>query len=147
MTFNTTVVLFLAIFGYGYKHYKWSDFVCLTIAVLAIALWGVVREPIAAIILVVAADLIAAIPTIIKVYKDPSSEIPIAWFLVTIAAALGIAASTEWDMVHILYPTYFIGISALIGGMAYMGQRSRGKDSGSNKNEEISRTGDGTQST
>ena len=123
VTFNTGLITFLALRGYGYKKYTKLDWFCLVLAVAAILLWQITKEPVVALVLSVCADLLAAIPTIIKSYRDPQSELAFGWFLVTIAATLGILSSTIWDVANLIIPTYTLLESILITSLVFFGQR------------------------
>ena len=76
-----------------------------------------------AIVLAVCADFIATIPTIIKTYKEPYSETPIAWLAVTVAGTLSIFSTTLFDIANLLYPLYLVAIAGLVWGLAYFGRR------------------------
>lgn len=125
MTFNTSLVLILAFSGYGYKKYGIVDWICLALALCAIALWQVTKEPVLAIALAASADFIAAIPTIIKTYKEPHSESASSWLIIIVAAALSLIASTKFDAANMIYPIYVIIGSSIVAGLAFFGQRLR----------------------
>ncbi|MDE1924606.1 MAG: hypothetical protein KGH79_00275 [Patescibacteria group bacterium] len=123
MTFNTILVVILSATGYGYKGYSWVDWTCLFFAIAAIVLWWATRNSIFALVLAVSADLLASIPTIVKTYKEPQSETAVAWYLVTVASALGILSTTKIDIANLIYPIYFFIITGSIGSLAFFGQR------------------------
>ena len=123
MTFNTSLVVALCLYGYGYKKYGWVEWVCLLCAVVAILLWYLTSNPLFALFLAIATDLFASTPTIVKTFKEPKSEIPIAWYLVTLAAVLGIVSTTIFDVANLAFPVYIALITALIGTMALVGRR------------------------
>jgi hypothetical protein len=123
MTFNTSLVVVLCLKGYGYKKYGLVDWICLSFAILAVVLWLATNNPIYALVFAIAADLMASIPTVVKTLKEPKSEIPIAWFLVTLAAFLGIISTTKLDIANLIYPAYFFIITGLIGSIAFVGQK------------------------
>lgn len=98
----------------GYSIYKkvgvWSttvyDFVFFGLGILGIILWQTFDIPIIAIICAVLADLFFGIPTIIKAYKNPKSELPIAWLACMIAGLLSLFAVRSFSLVDFLYPLY-----------------------------------------
>lgn len=82
------------------------DYFCLFTAFLAIILWIVTSNPLLAIIFSVLADLFAAIPTIIKIYKYPETETVytfMAWLISSLSAFLVIET---WRMEEYLFPLY-----------------------------------------
>ena len=125
ITFNTGIILLLSIGGYGYKKFNLIDGVCLVGALAAIVIWKITSQPVAAVWLVVIADLISTIPTLIKTHKEPSSETAISWLLMAAAAGLAIISTTKIDTANLLYPTYTVLITTLIGSLAFFGQRKK----------------------
>ena len=71
---GTSAVLILCLGGYGYKEYGWIEWVCLALAIIAIVSWQLTNQPILAIVFAIIADFMAAVPTVIKAYRDPWSE-------------------------------------------------------------------------
>lgn len=123
MTFNTVLVTFLGLVGYGYRKYGVLDWTCFTLAILAILLWRVTSNPVNALILLVAADFLAVIPTLIKTVREPYSELPLGWFLIAVAAMLSIASTTIFNTANLIYPVYLFIVNALVCIVAFVGQR------------------------
>lgn len=97
-----------------YSIYKkvgvWSttpfDYVCFSLGILGIILWQTFNIPILAIICAIIADLSFGIPTIIKTYKNPKSEIYLAWLACSIAGLLSLFATQNLSLSQFLYPLY-----------------------------------------
>lgn len=123
MTFNTSLVTILGLIGYGYKKYSWLDWGCLVLAILAIVLWQITNQPLIALVLAIVADLIIAIPTIAKTYREPFTETPSSWFLLTVAAALSIVSTTIYDASNLAFQTYLVLVNMLVWSLAFFGQR------------------------
>ena len=98
----------------GYSIYKrvgiWSttiyDYVFFGLGILGIILWQTLSIPLLAIICAVMADLFFGIPTIVKAYKSPKSELPIAWFACMLAGLLSLFAVRSLTLIDFLYPLY-----------------------------------------
>jgi len=117
-----TGIVFLLAIRYGYTKFNLVDKISIPLALLAMALWLITNEPLTALILSVIADGIVAIPTLVKTYRDPTSETPFPWFMFAIGSALGIAALSNFDLHNILFPIYLICINAVIGILALRGK-------------------------
>ncbi|HVV39429.1 MAG TPA: hypothetical protein VHD31_03890 [Candidatus Paceibacterota bacterium] len=121
-TFNTLLVLVLCLFGYGYKKYDLTDTICLVLAVVAILLWYITSQPLLALILAIAADFCATVPTIIKAWKDPHSEAVWSWFIVIFASGLSLVATTRFDASNLIWPIYIVIACGFITGLVFWGQ-------------------------
>lgn len=119
------VIVGLGLFGYGYKKYTPLDFACLALALGAIALWQTTGDPILALWMSVAADFIAAVPTLFKAYRDPKSETPFPYFLVALSAIAAAFASDLFDVPNLLWPAYIFAINGATVGLILLGKRAK----------------------
>ena len=122
LTFNTLLVTALCFMGYGYKEYGLIDKLCFVLAILAIILWQITKEPLVALALSILADAIATLPTIIKTYRYPKTEAPIPWFMTLIASALSAISSTKLNFANLAFPLYMIIIDSTITYFAFFGK-------------------------
>lgn len=120
---GTSTIVVLCLVGYGYSKYGWVEWTCLALAVLAIASWQLTQQPLLAIIFAVLADAMAAVPTIVKAYRDPWSELPVTWLIIAFGALLGILSTTIWDAANLLFPAYLLAVNGLTGIIALTGRR------------------------
>lgn len=74
-----TIIIFLFSLQYGFKYVKRSDVYFLAAALLGIIPWIIFDNPTASVIIAVAIDLIAFVPTIRKTYRHPETETPILY--------------------------------------------------------------------
>ncbi len=123
MTFNTGLITILGLLGYGYKQYSWVDWSCLALAILAIVLWQITNQPLFALVLLIFADIVIAIPTVAKTYRDPFSETSSSWLLIAIAAALSVISAKEFIASNIIFQAYLVVINLFICLLAFFGQR------------------------
>lgn len=82
------------------------DYFCLILALLAVVLWIVTKNPLLAIIFAVLADLIAGIPTVIKMYKFPETETVYTFMTWLFSALSAFLVIQEWRMEEYLFPLY-----------------------------------------
>jgi hypothetical protein len=120
---GTSSIVVLCLMGYGYGKYGAVEWVCLALSVLAIILWQVTNEPLLAIICAVVADATAAVPTVVKTYRDPWSEVPTGWFMVALGGILAILSTIIWNSTNLLFPLYILLINGIIGLVALTGRR------------------------
>ncbi|BBG04885.1 MULTISPECIES: hypothetical protein [Pseudonocardia] len=73
------------------------DVVCGTVAVVALVVWLGFDEAPLAVLLAVAADAAAALPTIRKGWRDPGSENLLFYVLVGLGATLTLFTVTSWE--------------------------------------------------
>ena len=97
------------------------DGVCIALAAFAIVLWAFTQEPLVAIVLSIVADIFVTIPTIVKTFKDPTSEPSTLWVLYVLGAAMEVAATQDLTIYNLLYPMYTVLGSAAIAVLALRG--------------------------
>jgi hypothetical protein len=101
---GTVSVAVLVAIGYGYNKFGYVEKISLVLSLAAIVLWQITSEPLVAIIFAVLADAIAYAPTLVKTYRDPTSESIIFWFAIFVADMLGAISTTKVDVANLLFP-------------------------------------------
>ena len=124
---GTGLIVILCLFGYGYGKYGRLELACTALAIIAIAAWQLTQQPVLAIVFAVLADALAAVPTIVKTYKDPWSEAPAQWLLIAFATLLAITSSTIFDFANLLFPAYLFLVNGTIGSLSFFGRRLKNK--------------------
>lgn len=119
---NISVVT-LCILGYGYNKFELTDKICLVLAFAALLLWWITSNPVVAIILAVAADGIAYIPTYVKVYKYPQSETHLYWIILTVADILAFVSVTKMSAANSLFPVSYAIFNFAVVFVAFLGRR------------------------
>lgn len=117
------LIAILGLVGYGYKKYGKIDIACLVLALLAIALWQTTGDPMLALIFSVAADVLAAVPTWFKAYKDPKSETISAYALVALSAIAAALSTTIIDVPNLLWPANIFFGNTLVVLLILLGRR------------------------
>jgi hypothetical protein len=110
---NPAVIVFLSI---RYGEYKWGklDTVCVVICVVTVIIWQTTESPVLGILGGVLADMIAAIPQVIKSWKDPKDEPLFPWAMFSFASALNILAVGEWVIQYWIFPVYMTIMSSML---------------------------------
>lgn len=110
------LLIFLASFVNKKSFWKISnlDLVCGTLSILGIVLWYVTKVGNVAILFSIIADGTAAIPTIVKSYKEPESESYSVFFLASLSALITLLTLKTWDFAHFGFPVYIFFVCSLL---------------------------------
>ncbi|MCC6520777.1 hypothetical protein IT403_02215 [Candidatus Nomurabacteria bacterium] len=74
-----TIIIFFFSLKYGFKHIRKIDTVFFVIALLGIIPWLLTKDPTISVIIAVAIDVVAFIPTMRKTWARPETETPILY--------------------------------------------------------------------
>ena len=120
---GTSIIVILCLSGYGYGKYGLLEWVCLALAVVAIILWYLTKQPVVAILFAVIADLMAAIPTLVKSYRDAWSEVPTTYFIIAVGALCAVLSTTILNPANLIFPVYLLAVNGLTASPAFFGRR------------------------
>ena len=113
-----SAVGFTIVFGYsiraGVGGSSWPDRCGLVLAAVGVALALVAREPLVAVVSVIAAELVAIALTAVKAVRDPDSETPTTWLFDCLAGGLAIAAVSSFSVTELMYPVHHTVANALV---------------------------------
>jgi hypothetical protein len=113
-------VLCVSIVGYSItrKVGVWStgpqDGVFFGLGIIGLILWQVLNEPVIALVFAILADLFFGLPTIIKTYKDPSSETPFVWAMAALSGMLSLFALRNFAFSEAAYPVYLLIFDSIV---------------------------------
>lgn len=110
---ETALVVVLGL-KYGYAKYTKFDAACQIGAFLGFILWWLFNNPLAAIILVVVIDFIAALPTLEHSWFSPKEETWITFSLSGLGGFVALFALTSYNWTSLMYPIYIVLINILI---------------------------------
>jgi len=99
---------------YGEGGLKKLDLFCLGGAALGLLVWWLSGIAFSALLVAIAVDMFAYLPTIDKSRTHPGSEDRIAWILFWIGAFLNIAAIGQWTLEIALYPLYILVLNSIV---------------------------------
>lgn len=123
--FTVGLVVLLGLVGYGYKKYGPLDIACLLLAFGAIALWQITNDPMVALWMSVAADFVAAVPTLYKSYTDPESETISTYFLVVLSAIAAGFSTTIINIPNLLWPIYIFSVNGAVVALVLLGKKMK----------------------
>lgn len=107
---NTALCLVIAGYSIMKRVGVWAttvyDFVFFGLGIIGLILWQTLNLPILALICAILADFCFGLPTIIKTYKDPSTETPFVWATATISGLLSLFAVRNFLFAEVAYPLY-----------------------------------------
>lgn len=89
------------------------DYVCGVLSGLAIALWIVTSDPNLAIILSIASDGLASVPTLMKSWSHPETESPWPFLVGSFAPMSAFAAAKMWTFSVYAFPAYLVAVNFL----------------------------------
>ena len=100
------------------RHGSWRitrlDVTCGVLSLVAVALWLLTRDGTVAIALTIAADGLAALPTVVKAWRHPRTESPWIFWLGSTSAAITLLTVDQWDFAHYGFPVYILAICGIL---------------------------------
>lgn len=92
-----------------------SDTMFFILAMFAVGLWLVAKQPLLSAILVTLIDILAFIPTIRKSWRHPEQETVFFYFVSTARFVFSVIALQNYNAVAVLYPAASVVVNALTG--------------------------------
>lgn len=110
------LLIFIASFFNKKAYWEIStlDIVCGILSFLGIMLWYFTKVGNTAIFFSIIADALAAVPTIIKSYKDPKSENDLIYLFAIFNAGIALLTISTWSFQNYGYPVYLLLIDLLL---------------------------------
>ncbi|MEX2008132.1 MAG: hypothetical protein WD850_01420 [Candidatus Spechtbacterales bacterium] len=109
---NTALCISVAGYAILRKVGVWStgpqDAIFFVLGMVGLILWQVLDQPALAIIFAMSADFFFGLPTIIKTYKEPSSETPFVWAMFALSGILSMFALRHLTFEEAAYPVYLM---------------------------------------
>lgn len=84
------------------------DICCGLLSVVGIALWLITKSGNLAIVFSIVADSLAALPTMVKAYKSPESEVLWLWLVTAIGAGISLLTITTWTFANYGFIGYLL---------------------------------------
>lgn len=110
---NPALVL---LFALRYGTYVWTkiDTLCVVLCVVTIVVWQTTDSPVLGILGGILADFTAALPQLIKSWREPRDEPVLPWAMFVSASALSLLAVPVWTPAYFIFPIYMTCMSGLI---------------------------------
>ena len=118
------IALFSLRYGDGPMHLHTLDRICLVVALASFVVWRLLDAPFLALLMSMATEFAALVPTAIKAYERPETEDRSAWVVTSVASLLNVLAITPWTFFIALYPVYVFVTNIII---TYFIVRRRGR--------------------
>jgi len=96
-----------------WKHTSF-DYICGLLSGLALILWYITNNPNIAIIFAIISDALAAVPTILKGWRNPASESVWPYFIGIFSPLTSFLAVTAWGFSALAFRIYLIVINILL---------------------------------
>ena len=105
MTFSTGFLpLTVFVASFVNKKAEWKvtrfDLICGVLSIVGLALWLITRVGNVAIFFSIVADGLAAVPTIVKAYKYPETELAWPWMATVIGVVLTLLTIKDWSFAN-----------------------------------------------
>ncbi len=91
-------------FVYGDRNITRSDWIAFTVALASIPLWVLTKDPLAALALVTAIDIVGSYPTFRKTYVDPYGENLFSWIVHGIRSFVVLLALETYSVATLIAP-------------------------------------------
>ncbi|MBI4973709.1 hypothetical protein HZC27_03815 [Candidatus Roizmanbacteria bacterium] len=90
------------------------DAVCGLLSLIGLILWYITKVGNIAILFSIIADALAAIPTLLKSYRDPESESSLLYLLVTVSAIIALLTIKEWNFQSYGFQIYLLLVDFIL---------------------------------
>jgi len=116
-------IIFILSFKYGVGGTKKFDIWALIGAGIGLVLWYLTNDALAALLITIFIDFLGGLLTIIKTYKDPSSETLVAYLMTGFGASLGALSVGENNFSLLIFPIWIGVLNFSIAMTIVLGKR------------------------
>lgn len=109
-----SVLIFILSIKYGMGGWEKADLLCLVIALIGILLWKITENPAIGLYFAIGADFMGVVPTLVKTYRFPKTEVWTFFLLDVFASAFSLMAVRIWTVDQFAYPIYIMLINLII---------------------------------
>jgi len=119
MTFSTGFLpLTVFIASFVNKEAEWKltkfDLICGTLSIIGLILWLITKVGNVAIFFSIVADGLAAVPTLVKAYKYPDTEMAWPWLATVFGVVLTLLTLSEWTFANSAFIVYILIVNTMI---------------------------------
>jgi hypothetical protein len=119
MTFSTgflPLTVFIASFANKKAEWKLTrfDLICGILSLVGLVLWVITKVGNVAIFFSIVADGLAAVPTIVKAWKYPDTEIAWPWIATVVGVILTLLTLSEFTFANSAFILYILAVNILI---------------------------------
>jgi len=109
-----TIIIFIFSLQYGFKYIVKTDTYFLLIALLGIIPWIITKDPTISVIIAVAIDLIAFIPTLRKTWKHSKTETPVLYSMNVLRHILALFSLQAYNIATTLHSITMIIVNSVM---------------------------------
>jgi hypothetical protein len=115
------LLVFIASFFNKKSYWKLGrgDYLCGAMAIAALVLWSMTKDPNIAILFSILADLFAAIPTLVKSWRHPETETGLTYVLSMFCQITGFIAMKQWNFAESAFGIYLFIVDVCFVGIIY----------------------------
>lgn len=121
-TFCSLAVVILGI-KYGLAKFSVFDGICQFGAIVALVLWLIFKEPVIAILITVAIDLLGLLPTLRHSWIEPAEETWQTFFIGSVAATFTLASLHDISIISLPYPLYLLIANSIVVAIVVVRRR------------------------
>jgi len=116
---NPTIIMILSVWKRGrWRKLTVAERFCFLVGLSSLGLWSVLRQDPAraqyALYLALIADVCAAIPTIVFVWREPDRDRPFAWVMFAIGYFLAVFAIQQDTFANWIVPLYMTSVALVV---------------------------------
>lgn len=120
----------ILLFGLSMKHGVGGvarlDIICYAAFTVSLSAYLLTKDAVLSLTLLILTDLIGFLPTLVKTWRDPSSETwPYYFFGGVIAAAASVLASATTAYVELAFPIYICAANGVVTALILLRERKR----------------------
>jgi hypothetical protein len=108
------IALYATVRGVGTWESSRYDVTFFGLGVLGLILWQVLDLPLIALVCAVVADFCFGMPTVIKTWKDSSTETPFVWVMATLSGIASLFALRNFTFSEAAYPVYLFCFDLIV---------------------------------
>ncbi len=118
-----TIIIFFLSLRYGFKNIRRIDTYFLIIALFGLIPWALTKDPTISVIIVVAIDLVAFIPTLRKTWKQPRTETPALYSMNVVRHILTLFSLQAYNIATMLHSIAMIVVNSCMTFMIILRKR------------------------
>ena len=119
-----TVIIFFFSLRYGFKQITKTDTYFLIVALLGLIPWIITKDPTISVIIAVAIDLVAFIPTLRKTWRHPRSETPLLYSMNVLRHAMTLFSLSTYNIATTLHSIAMIVTNTSMTGIIVIRKES-----------------------
>ena len=112
---NGTINTLLGLYAlkYGERHFTKSDWAVFLVALSAIPLWWVTKDPWWSVLLVSFIDVVAFYPTLRKSWNKPHEEVAMTFVIGGVGFVFSLLALDNYNLVNSFYPVVVLAVNTV----------------------------------